>query len=58
MMMQLKEGTTVSGYIVDDPLCDSVSTYYIGKWGEDTEIPVAIIQTGMGSNGVYIWLLV
>ena len=53
VMMQLKEGSTVSRYLVDDPLCDSVSTYYVGKWGDDAEIPVAIIQTNMGSSGVY-----
>ena len=52
-MMQLKEDSTVSQYIVNDPLCDSVSFYYVGKWGDDGEIPVAIIQTGMGSNGVF-----
>ena len=51
-MLQLKEGSTVAEYAIDDPLCDSKSYYYVGKWG-DGEIPVAIIQTSMGTNGVY-----
>ena len=52
MMMQLKEDSPVFKYMVIDPLCDSLSCYYVGKWG-DAEIPVAIIQTNMGSSGVF-----
>ena len=51
-MLQLKEGSTVSMYAIDDALCDSQSYYFVGKWG-DGEIPVAIIQTNMGTSGVY-----
>ena len=52
VMMELKEGSLVTEYIIDDPLCGSKSYYFVGKWG-DGEIPVAIIQTDMGSNGLY-----
>ena len=52
VMLELKEGSEVKQYAIDDPLCDSQSYYYIGRWG-NREIPVAIIQTGMGSNDVY-----
>ena len=49
-MIELKEGSTVTEYVIDDPLCGSDSYYFVGKWGE---IRVAIIQTDMGSNGLY-----
>ena len=52
VMLQLKEGSEIFEYTVKDPLCDSQSYYFVGKWG-DGEIPVAIIQTNMGSNGLY-----
>ena len=52
VMLELKEGSEVKQYAIDDPLCASKSYYYVGKWG-NSEIPVAIIQTGMGGNDVY-----
>ena len=51
-MLELKEDSEVKQYAIDDPLCDAKSYYYVGRWG-DREIPVAIIQTGMGGNDVY-----
>ena len=52
VMMELKEGGAVTEYVIDDPLCGSKSYYFVGRWGNG-EIPVAIIQTDMGSNGLY-----
>ena len=52
VMMQLKEDSPVSRYMIKDSLCDSLSCYYVGEWGNDG-IPVAIIQTDMGTNGVF-----
>ena len=49
-MVELEEDSPVQQYAIHDPLCDSTSYYYVGKWGE---IPVAVIQTGMGGNGAY-----
>ena len=52
VMIEMKEGSPVKKYEINDPVCGSKSYYYVGKWG-DGEIPVAIIQTGMGTNGAY-----
>ena len=52
VMMKLKKDSVVLEYLVEDPMCGSRSYYYIGKWG-NKGIPVAIIQTSMGSSGVF-----
>ena len=50
-MLQMKKDCGVSVYNVEDPKGDT-SYYYVGKWS-DREIPVVIIQTDMGSDGIH-----
>ena len=52
VMMEMKKDSVVTKFSVDDSLCDTKSYYYVGKWG-DSGIPVAIIQTSMGTSGVF-----
>ena len=47
-MMEMKDHKAAT-YIGCDPVSKSFSYYHAGKWGS---VPVVIIQTGMGSNGV------
>ena len=53
-MLQLKKGCGVSEYTVKDhgDTDDQNSYYYVGKWS-DKEIPVVIIQTNMGGDGIH-----
>ena len=51
VMVQLKEECGVTEYAVKDPN-NPTSYYYVGKWG-DGKIPVAIVQTNMGSNKIH-----
>lgn len=53
-MLQMKKDCGISMYAVKDHSDseDQISYYYVGKWS-DKEIPVVIIQTNMGSEGIH-----
>lgn len=51
-MLQIKKRCGVSRYTVKHHDYLHQSFYYVGKWG-DTEIPVVIVQTQIGSGGRY-----
>ena len=48
-MMEMKDYRATE-YIGRDEMCQSYSHYFAGEWGS---IPIVIIQTGMGNNGVH-----
>ena len=52
VMLQLNKDSGVSKYTVKNHNHPEESYYYVGKWG-NKEIPVAIIQTEMGSDDAH-----
>ena len=51
-MMKMEKECTISKYTIKSTEDPNPFYYYVGKWGKKN-IPVVIVQTEMGSNGIH-----
>ena len=52
-MMKMEKECGISKCTIKSEEYPDNSYYYVGKWGVKKKIPVVIVQTGMGSDGIH-----